>query len=44
MTSFMLVWLILQSLPRRLLARFPYGRLANNDSYSVLNEPATTRS
>ncbi|MBC8163876.1 MAG: hypothetical protein H7Z42_21925 [Roseiflexaceae bacterium] len=26
LTSFMLVWLAIQSLPRRLLARFPYGR------------------
>jgi hypothetical protein len=41
MTSFLLVWLIIQSLPRRLLARFPNTRPAER-SQSV-SELATSR-
>jgi len=42
LTSFMLVWLVIQSLPRRLLSRFPYGG-ANDTAEAALGEPVTSR-
>lgn len=39
MTSFMLVWLIIQALPRRLLAQFPYGYV--EPARSVSSVPAS---
>jgi energy-coupling factor transport system substrate-specific component len=41
MTSFMIVWLIIQSLPRRLLSRFPNGEPA--DSLTQVTRPAPSR-
>lgn len=43
MTSFLLVWLIIQSLPKRLLSRFPYGRLSNEPISEPVREVATSR-
>ncbi|KAB8140894.1 hypothetical protein F8S13_21855 [Chloroflexia bacterium SDU3-3] len=43
MTSFMLVWLILQALPRRILARFPYGLPETADDQHVPAEPLASR-
>lgn len=42
LTSFMLVWLVIQSLPRRLLSRFPYGG-ANDSAEAALGEPLSSR-
>jgi hypothetical protein len=41
MTSFMLVWLIIQSLPRRLLMRFPNSRVLDEVQSRI--EPAASR-
>jgi hypothetical protein len=41
MTSFLIVWLIIQSLPRRLLARFPNTRAAENTP--AVGKPVTSR-
>lgn len=39
MTSFLLVWLIIQALPRRLLLRFPNMQQAEEDDLDVFTEP-----
>ncbi len=41
MTSFLIVWLIVQSLPRRILARFPNGRTAQ--PAPPIEQPAPVR-
>ncbi|MFO7168813.1 MAG: hypothetical protein DIU80_012400 [Chloroflexota bacterium] len=43
MTSFLLVWLIIQALPRRLLMRFPTMQRAGADDQDVFGEPAAER-
>ncbi len=39
MTSFMLVWLIIQAMPARMLQNFPLGRTESATDYDVLNTP-----
>jgi hypothetical protein len=41
MTSFLVVWLIIQSLPRRLLARFP--NVQATPETTPVSRPATIR-
>jgi hypothetical protein len=41
MSSFLLVWLIIQALPRRLLLRFPNMRRAEDDELDAFAEPVT---